>query len=263
MRQTKYKTTPEPSLLVVIATLGKRNDYLEQTLKSIKSQEFKNVAITLVYPLSNKETQTLAKKYNAKSIADPGSMSSAVNLGIIDGWDQYQYVAWIGDDDLYLPGSFTATITALEKYPRGVAVFGYCEYIDQTGKHLFDSKAGVFAPFIASWGPNLIPLPGTVFRCESLKKLDYLFDDSLRYAMDLDIFLRLKKIGKLISVNTPVSAFRWHIDSTTVANRNASLKETELVRRKYTPKILRPFVPFWEVPVRMATRIAAKRVSSL
>lgn len=263
MQQRIHIADQTPSLLVVIATLGKRNGYLEQTLKSIQAQDFKNVEITLIYPLSNKETQKLAKEYQAKSIADPGSMSSAVNLGIIDGWETYKYVTWIGDDDLFLPGSFTSTINSLEKTPHAAAAFGYCDYIDQTGKHLFTSKAGIFAPFIASWGPNLIPLPGTVFRCNSLKMLDHLFDENLRYTMDLDLFLRLKKIGKLISVNTPVSAFRWHVDSTTVANRAASLRETELVRRKYTPVILKPFIPLWEIPVRFATLIAAKRVSSL
>lgn len=263
MQQINNSSEHVPSLLVVLATLGKRSHYLEQTLDSIKSQDFKNLSITLIYPLSNRETLNLAKKYGAKSLSDPGSMSKAVNVGIVDGWDKFDYITWIGDDDLLLSKSLSTSIRWLESNKNTSATYGYCKYIDQDGKYLFTSKAGALAKFILPWGPNLVPLPGTVFRSSALKKLDYLFDESLKYSMDLDLFLRLMKVGQLKSLNFPVSAFRWHTTSTTVSNRKASITESEQVKRKYLPVVLRPIAPLWEIPVRIATFIAASRVNRL
>jgi glycosyltransferase involved in cell wall biosynthesis len=259
----REKSSDTPGILVVIATLGERTTLLRKTLNSITAQKVDNIDIVLVYPLKDTETNKLAKEFNANSINDPGSMSAAVNIGIQSAQDKHKYVTWIGDDDILLPNSLHLTITALEKDSNASAAFGYCKYINENGEYLFTSKAGRYAPWLMTWGPNLVPLPGTLFRLSSLRKLDYIFDESLRYAMDLDLFMRLRKIGGLVSVRASVSAFRWHSTSATVSNRRASLREAELVKRRYMNRFTALIAPTWEVPVRMATYIAAERVTNL
>lgn len=251
----------DDGISVIVATLGTRNELLKLTLESIVSQKIDNLNIIMVYPLENQETKALASEYNAYSIGDPGSMAGAVNVGIRHSTQKY--VSWIGDDDLLLPNSLQHTSKALDTHPEGVAAFGYCNYINEHGKLLFTSKAGKLAPWIMTWGPDLVPLPGALFRRSSLEQLDYLFDESLNFALDLDIFLRLRKIGKLVNVAKPVSAFRWHSTSATVSSRDKSLDEAELVKRKHLPSYLRPISTLWDKPVRIATKIAAKRVAKL
>lgn len=251
-----------PSIGVVLATLGKRNDYMRQTLESIKAQRIPNTKIFMVYPLDNQETRVIADEYNAKSIEDPGSMSSAVNVGIMTAWDDYDYVTWIGDDDLLLPGSLQHSLSALEANPRKAASYGYCQYIDADNKPLFLSRAGNIAKYIAKWGPDLIPLPGAVFRCSSLKKLDYIMDESLKYSMDLDLFLRLMQTKSLLSIPYPVSSFRWHESSITVSQRSLSLAEAEATKRRYLSKPMRKVAPIWELPMRLLTGIAQNAVNA-
>lgn len=261
--QANHKHTNEPGILVVMATLGQRPELLKLTLESIASQNIKNLDITFIYPLKNKETTRLAKQYNATMIDDPGSMTAAVNAGIQTASAKHKYVTWIGDDDLLTPNSLQASITALESNEDAVVTFGYCDYIDGKGDYLFTSKAGRLAPWIMKWGPNLVPLPGAVFRLSTLQSMDYMFDESLKYAMDLDMFLRLQRVGKLVNVKQTVSSFRWHATSTTVANRKASLAETEMIKRRNLSPYLRWVSPLWEVPVRFATHLAVRRVNTL
>lgn len=251
-----------PKVLVIIATLGKRYDYLNATLQSIQKQNYPNLDIVMIYPSKSTETKELADRYGAHSLQDPGSMSEAVNDGIRYAKNNYTYATWIGDDDLLEEGMIENSVRALESNPKASASFGYCHYINADGKKIFTSRAGKIAPWLMSWGPNLVPLPGSMFRISSLKKLDHLFDPKLRYSMDLDIFLRLKKVGPLVSVGRPVSSFRWHSDSTTVAHKKASLDESEMVKRRNLSKVARVFAPIWEKPVRIASIIASKRVDN-
>lgn len=257
------KASQSPRVLVVIATLGQRANYLEETLKSVRTQSYLNIDIVLVYPSKSSETKKLAKKYKAYSIEDPGSMSGAVNLGIQSADPKHSYVTWIGDDDLLEPDMVKTSVKALEAKPESPASFGFCHYINENGKHIFTSRAGNLAPWIMTWGPNLVPLPGSMYRLSSLRKLDYMFDTSLKYAMDLDLFLRLRKLGPLLNVGIPVASFRWHSSSTTVAYKAASLREAEMIKRRYLPSFLRPVSHVWDIPVRIASHIAAKRVAKM
>lgn len=252
-----------PGILVVIATLGQRPEYMKKTLESIRAQKYKNLELVFVYPLTNKSTKKLAREYGAKSIDDPGSMSAAVNIGIMSASENISYVTWIGDDDLLEPKALHESIMKLEDNPNAVASYGYCNYINENGDILFTSRAGKIAPWLMTWGPNFVPLPGAVFRLDMLKSLDYIFDETLNLAMDLDLFLRLRKKGKLVNVGKAVSSFRWHSNSATVSGRSKSIHEAEQVKRRYYPRALKLFIPLWEIPVRIATHIAAKRVTKL
>ena len=73
-------------------------------------------------------------------------------------------------------------------------------------------------------------------------------DESLHFAMDLDLLLRLRRRGRFVAVDRPVSSFRWHATSLTVSDRSASLAESEQVKRRYLPGPLRRIAPVWEAP---------------
>ena len=86
-------------------------------------------------------------------------------------------------------------------------------------------------------------------------------DESLKFAFDLDLLLKLKSIGTFVDVGTVVSSFRWHSESLTVSDRTMSLDESEAVKRRYLSPNARRLSWIWEKPVRGATRLAAREVS--
>lgn len=255
-------TKNNPRVLVVIPTLGQRTDLLRQTLESIANQKPTLFDIVMVFPLKNKETASLAKEFNATMVDDPGGLSKALNAGIAQAQEYHEFISWIGDDDLLAPKSLSTAIEALDNNPSAPLAFGYCDYITQKGEILFTSRAGRLAPWLMTWGPDLVPLPGIVFRRSAIERVGG-FDPENKWSMDLDILLRLRKIGKFVNTKKVLASFRWHELSQTVANRPKVLAEAEAVKRKYLPKPLRVITPVWDWPVRWATQIAVYRVNRL
>lgn len=255
-------TSDKPRILIVIPTLGRRIEYLRLALESIELQKPTLYDTVMIFPLDNAEAVKLAEEFNVNMVNDPGGMSAAVNAGIATAKPWHEFIVWMGDDDLLMPNSLETSLMALDKRPDAVVAFGYCDYINSNGDFIFSSRAGNIAPWIMTWGPDLVPMMGLMMRISALKQVGE-FDVNNKWCMDLDMLLRLRKIGKFVNTKSTLSAFRWHPNSQTVSNRPILLKEAEIVKRKHLPKYVKPFAFLWEWPVRLATAIAAKRVNAL
>lgn len=249
-------------VLLVVPTLGRRVDLLRQTLQSIRDQAPHRADIVIVCPPDAEEAVNLGAEFCARVVDDPGGMTAAINAGLAEAQPRHEYFNWIGDDDLLTPGSLAAAVSALDADPVTVAAFGYCDYIDTADRVLFTSRAGVLAPWLMTWGPDLVPQPGALFRLAAVREVGGL-DPTLSYAMDLDLMLRLRRRGTFVNTGRTLSCFRWHPTSATVANRTASLDEAERVKRRYLSPAQRRLAPLWEGPVRAGTRLAARRVNRL
>ncbi len=243
----------------MVPTLGRRAEFLEQTLASIRSQDVP-ADIVIVAPAGNDTVSEAARRWGALTLPDPGSLTGAINLGMNQLGDRYRYVNWLNDDDLLEPGSLAATTGALTANPQAVVAFGSCRYIDASGRQLWVSKAGPWAPRILGWGPDLIPQPGMLVRADAWRRVGGL-DESYRLAFDLDLLLRLKAIGRLVDTGRIVSSFRWHADSLTVDDRSTNIAESERAKRARLGPVARRCAWMWEGPVRVATRRAAKEVN--
>lgn len=250
----------KPNTLIILPTLGQREEYLKETLESIRRQTNQDFDIAIIYPLKNRFVTALADELGAIKVPDPGGLSSALNAGVAAAKPHHQFISWIGDDDLLTPHSLDCAVEALTDNPSSPVAYGYCDYIDQDGTFLFKSKAGSLAPWIMTWGPNLLPLPGALFRKDAILKVGG-FDETNKHSMDLDIFLRLKKLGKFVNTKRTLAAFRWHSNSMSVASRDVATREAEAVKRKYTHPLLQPLTPLWFIPTRYASKLAAKKLS--
>lgn len=250
-----------PRVALVVPTLGRRPQLLEQALESIEQQPFP-VRVVIVAPSSAEHLRDVASRFGASLLPDPGGLVASINAGIQEYLtDPYiEFVGWLNDDDLLEPRSMGAVVQALDDKADAVAAFGACRYIDENGKELFVSKAGRWAPWILPWGPDLIPQPGMLIRAWAWRQIGGL-DPSYRLAFDLDLLLRIKTLGRLHYAGTIVSSFRWHSESLTVDGRQQNLVESEEAKRQALPPVLRPVAPVWEIPVRWTIAAAAARVN--
>ncbi len=249
------------SVIVVVPTLGERHDTLAESLASVQSQYGVDVRLVVVAPRTAELARATARDHGATVVDDPKrGLSAAVNAGIAARQGE-SYFAWLGDDDLLEPGGLEHLCGLLEHDEDAVVAFGACRYIDEDGRQVAMSRAGDVASRILLWGPDLVPQPASLTRVDALIRAGE-YDEALRFAMDLDMFLRLKRLGRFVSTQRPVASFRWHPVSLTVANRSLSLAESEKVKRRYLPSGVRPFSPLWEIPVRWATRLAARQVNA-
>ena len=243
---------------MVVPTLGTRPELLDQCLASIVGQSVP-VEILLVAPEGSTVAADLAARHGASLLPDPGSLAAAINLGAASAGEHIEYLNWLGDDDLLEPESLARTVASLEANPQATVAYGACRYIDEGGQELWVSRAGPWATRILAWGPDLIPQPGMLVRRAAWNSVGGL-DVSYKFAFDLDLLLKLKAIGPLLDVGEIVSSFRWHGDSLTVGDRTASLAESERARRASLGTLGRSCAWMWELPVRVATRAAAREL---
>lgn len=246
-------------VLLVIPTLGARVEFLRETLESIRVQDV-DVDVVLVTPVSARAARDVAAVAGARIVDDPGGLAAAINLGVESGLRGHTFVTWLNDDDLLEPGSLRSTIDVLRRRPDAVVAYGHCRYIDDRGHELWVSKAGAWAPRVLAWGPDLVPQPGMLIRAAAWREVGGL-DPRYNLAFDLDLLLRLKRLGALVSTGTIVSSFRWHSESLTVDGRETNIAESERAKRAALGPVGRAMSWLWEAPVRVATRIAASEVN--
>lgn len=243
---------------VVLPTLGERLETLEEALSSVASQTVRT-RVVLVVPSAATGARAIGRRYNATLLDDPGrGLAAAMNTGLGLEGDE-AYFAWLNDDDLLRPGGLDLLTRLLDASPDAPAAYGACDYIDEHNRLIGTSRLGPWAARILPWGPDLVPMPSTLTRLDAVRQVGG-YCESLRFAIDLDLLRRLQRLGRFVSTRASVAAFRWHADSLTVANRRASVAETERVKRRYLPETLQPFAPLWHVPVRWATYAAARGV---
>lgn len=250
-----------PRVLVVLPTLGTRLDFLRKALESVEQQKsFVDLTLAMVFPEDQVEVHKLAAEFGAQVVPDPGQgMSAAMNAGRSVRTTE-EFTIWLGDDDSYRPGGLAELLALLEKHPTSVVAYGACDYVDSSGKVLWTNSAGKLAHLMLPWGPNLIPHPAAMIRIDALEQIGG-YDEELKLVMDLDVFLRLRPLGTFHASRKAVASFGWHPDSLTVSNRRASELEARRVKRRNLHFLARAFSWFWEWPVAMASRIAAKRLN--
>jgi hypothetical protein len=236
---------------VIVPTLGRRAEFLQQSLRSIRAAG--DAYVLMVAPAAFDASALLADGLIDEKIDETGrSLAAAINQGFAAVPAETEFLAWLGDDDLLRPGSLTATSEFLASHPKTSAVYGGCDYIDENGTKVWKNDSGPWAAPLLRIGPDLVPQPGSLFRRSSVEQVGELRTD-LGWAFDFDFFIRLSKVGRLSYLRQTLADFRWHSDSLSVGQRADSVREASVVRRSHLPAWLRPVSVLWEGPVRWAT----------
>ena len=248
-----------PRVGIVVPTLGKRSDYLEKCLSSIRAAG--NTHIVLVAPSFFDSEHLRIKGLIDSQVADDGTgLPGAINKGIASLPISVEYINWLGDDDLLTPDSLLITEQFLDSSPDSAMAFGACDYIDTEGQVVWINKSGQWAALLLRVGPDLIPQPGALFRRAAFEAVGGLQSD-LGWAFDFDLFIRLSKVGKLKYIDKTLAQFRWHPESLSVEHRKKSVAEASQIRVSHLPPLLRPISFLWEYPVQQATLVAGNSLT--
>jgi GT2 family glycosyltransferase len=239
--------------------MGTRPDFLIQSLTSIRLAG--DASIHVIAPKNAcLETQIPWNLFDLL-IDDPGiGLSSAIDFGLRSFPPNVEYMNWLGDDDLLSEGSLDHTLALLTDDPGVVLVYGGCEYIDESGKSLWLNRSGNYAKYVMHCGPQLIPQPGSLFRRDAYKQIGGL-DFRYQWAFDLDLLIRLSRVGKLKYTPRVLAKFRWHDGSLSVGGREGSVNEASLIRIAALPGCIRPIANLWEAPIRRIILSAGNRLS--
>ena len=203
-----------------------QGQFIERTILSVLNQGYPNLEYVVMDGGSTDETSGILERYRGQigtivSQPDRGQ-SDAINKGFSGG--TAEILGWLNSDDMLAPGALAAVAMGFFT-SRADVVAGLCTISQDdcvTHRHLAGCSDGAL-PL-----DRLLDLEGDVHEGTFFYQPEVFFtrriwdicggrvDESLRYSMDYDLWLRFAEIGaKLHVVGCPLAIFRTHPDQKT------------------------------------------------
>ena len=124
-REENFKEIKNPKLSIITVVLNGEK-YLEETIKSVLNQQYKNFEYIIIDGGSTDGTLEIIKRYNDEleywiSEKDKG-IYDAFNKGMILA--KGDYVGIVNSDDVYVDGAFEILNKYIKEYPDKDFIFG-------------------------------------------------------------------------------------------------------------------------------------------
>lgn len=202
--------------------------YIEETINSVKEQEYPNIEHIVVDGASQNNTIEILKKYSdqIKWISEPDNgMYDAINKGF--NMAQGEIFTYINSDDSYYSKDTIGLIVEKFKSDDTIDfVFGHCAFTDETGRILYTYRAPPFNKRTALAYPrNLFHQPTCFWR----NRVYIGFDSSFKYCGDSLFFRHLCKYHKGKNIQRIIAKFRVRKDCLAFMNKEEMAKEDERV----------------------------------
>jgi len=179
------KKNPKPFVSIITPTFNSEK-YLEETLKSISNQKFKNFELIIIDNLSTDKTLQIVKKYKhivnyCKSSKDKG-IYYAFNKGIRVA--RGKYIGIVNSDDILLPKA----LFYLKKYDYKNPSIDF--FFGSVKKHWGVLHGYNPKKIFYSWGFYSSHSTGFFIKNNSLKKVGF-YNTKYKFHSDYDFFYRM------------------------------------------------------------------------
>jgi hypothetical protein len=216
-------------MVSVVLPVWNGERFLAEAVESVLSQTLDTIELLLVDDGSTDATSDIAHVFMCR---DPRvrvihierrGIAHALNAGIAQA--RGRYVARMDADDISCPSRLQKQIAYLDANPDCVAVGSAVAVIDETGEHVGTRKfpehhEGITDKLISGWS-NAFAHPTVVMRREALLAVGGYRDECVP-SEDLDLWIRLSKVGKLANISERLLQYRRHTD--TVGVRDGELQ---------------------------------------
>jgi glycosyltransferase involved in cell wall biosynthesis len=199
-----------PSVSVVITTFN-RVQLLQRAIESAR-QSGSDLELIVVDDCSTDNTTQFCKKLSSLRylrLSSNHGLAYARNVGIAES--SSEFIAFLDDDDLRLPGSLDKQLRVLNADDRNAFCYGQALIGDArrqlpTGEiyPITLPQGDIFWPLLED---NFIPMPTVLARKSSLLKVGC-FNTDLNLIEDWDMWLRLSEHFLVAAVEEPVAIYR-------------------------------------------------------
>lgn len=213
-----------PKISIITPSYNQAN-YIERTILSVICQGYPNIEYIIIDGGSTDGCADIIKKYQDKIaywVSEPDhGQTDAINKGLKKA--SGDILAWINSDDTYVAGAIQNVIKYFNEHPGVDLVYGDCYVIDEHDKILSNHRGKAFDIRRAITG-DLIYQPATFFKRKMIEDLGFL-DESFRYTMDYDLWLRAALKYNLEYIPMTLAQFRVHSASKTISQSERFFSE--------------------------------------
>jgi glycosyltransferase involved in cell wall biosynthesis len=222
-----------PLISIVTPTLN-QGRFIEQTLRSIERQTYRNFEHIVVDGGSTDETLDILRRHEGgypmrwTSQPDAG-MYDAINKGMAEA--SGDILAYLNSDDLYFPWTLEIIVAQFKQHPDADFVFGDALAIDdETGQQ----DVYWMPPFDLEdiRGMGFLAQPAVFWRRSVLDE-EGPFDTSLRYVADCDFWMRAGSRQRFHKANEFLAVERKHAGTLRESTDGAAWAELATVRARY------------------------------
>jgi len=203
-----------PKVSVIIPTHN-RAEFLRSAITSVLNQTLQDFEIVIIDDASKDHTQEVIANFNdarIKAIHNQFSKGDAGtrNIGVINS--NGEYIAFLDDDDEWLPEKLKIQTCLLDNSPPEVGGFCTHSYIIETESGRVSS---VFNPERSDLTKeNFIRTSSILLRRECFEQCG-LFDESMPTSSDYDMWIRISKKFSFEIIKTPLVRYRINENSLT------------------------------------------------
>lgn len=216
---------------VVIPTRN-RATYLKKALDSVYAQSYQNFEIIVVNDGSTDSTANIAEQYDTRLryYGQPHQgVSAARNRGIAEA--KGEIIAFLDDDDLFLPGRLEKGVDYLNRYPQVVWLCSGFSFIDAQGNAanrppIIPEKSEITLHDIAMF--TFIHTSSVIIRKASLQAAGG-FPDGVKVSEDYHTWARVLKTGQGAALKDVLTQFRLHPGNTKLPYRALLEENTRIL----------------------------------
>lgn len=214
--------------------------FIERTINSILSQDYKNIEYIVMDGGSKDGTVEILKSYGDKIIwksEKDGGQSEAINKGLKLATGEI--VAFLNSDDTYEPGALRKVVDFFNKNPDKKWVYGKCYIIDENEKEIrkpitiyknIKLKNYSYRKLLSE---NFISQPATFWRRELLKDIGYI-NENEHYTMDYEYWLRIGQKYHAGVIREYLANFRMYNTSKSGSLSNPQFKDELRIAKKFS-----------------------------
>jgi glycosyltransferase involved in cell wall biosynthesis len=221
---------------------------IERTFESIAGQRYAPVEHIVVDGGSTDGTLDLLEAWSDEGrirlVSEPDNgLSDALNKGfrLANG----DLIASLNADDCYFPGALERVAAAYRDHPDTPWITGRCVIVGAHDQAIRRPVSRYKDFLLQRYTYSLlltqcfVSTPATFFSRRALDEVGLrdaagLFDQSLRYAADYDLFLRLGRLGPpAIVLGEPISAFRMAGETLSLSGFEDQFAEGRVIARRH------------------------------
>ena len=216
----------------VIVPTYNRAHMIAEAIDSVLNQTFKDFELIVVDNYSSDNTESVVKSYNDNRIRyfknqNNGLVSINRNYGIEKSYGEY--IAFLDDDDLWLPEKLEKQVELLDLNNGLGLVYSDSYVIDRNGNlrehtYFYGRKPVAGNALNELLQNNPIPLLTIVVKKEALNKVG-VFNPRYKIAQDYDLWLRIAEYYPIDFMEQPLTKFRVHSESSYQRNIVISYEE--------------------------------------
>ena len=222
-----------PLVSVGIITYNQK-EYLKECIESILEQDYPNIEIVIGDDGSTDGTQEMLKAYDKKFPGRFKLILSKNNEGITKNQNKVvnlckgKYIAWMGGDDLMLPGKIKKQVEYMDSNPNCVICYHNLEVFDSdTGRIIknFNDKSNSYE------GDIRVSIKYGTFNgaCSNMvRNLGVKFNESVPVASDWLYWIDILSYGGTINyVDKVLGKYRRHDNNVTKKTNSLTQNETD------------------------------------